>query len=456
MSGGTLGTPVDVRAKPRAVLIPANATSAPVVRGVFPYERVVAVDLQEIHDEDWDVMITESGALSGCEQLLVVGFGLVDIDGVQQWSPSTPIDPGQENTAARNLKQAMLSNRISVTVNPLPSPSNNLLVPDGLDPLVEHLVRTDLVPGFKGGQPWLPLSAPVFGGLPMMGYRPDWYIEPLLSASNGAVLAARVRRSRVSRQGQHPGEVWILPPWVTKHRDWVRAAWKVWAETYPGLIPPPPQWEDSEAWFTPDEMALHERITAVRAERESAIVRLDAEDALLRKSLAAVTQTALTGARRLLSADGDGLVEAVKAALEDLGFLVINMDDKTVKGKRVEDLRVTDADWSGIAEVKGHKRGAPAGDLIKITRFAALYEKETGRPPAAQWYIVNAFRFDEPDTRPVPLEASPEDVEVFGDGGGVVISTVDLFRVWRDVMTGVRNKVEVREAMRTSRGRFTG
>jgi hypothetical protein len=455
MSGGSLGTPVDVRPKPRAVLIPADSESAPVVQGIFPYEHVVVLKGEEIHDEDWDVMVTESGALSGCERLLVVGFGLTNVDGAQQWSPSTPGNPGHGATAV-DVKQAMLSTRISVTVNQVPTPSHNLIIPDGLDPFVERLVRNDLVPGFKGGQPWLPLSMPSFGGLSMMGYRPDWYLSPLLSASNGAVLAARVRRSRVSPRGQHPGEVWILPPWVTKHRDWVRAAWKVWAETYPGLIPSPSQWEDSEAWFTPSELVLHKKIEIVRTRREETVARLDAEEASLRKSLTAATQTALVGARRLLSADGDALVEAVQAALQDLGFSVVNMDEVTVKGKRVEDLRISDGDWSGIAEVKGHKRGAPAGDLIKITRFAGLYENEMGHQPAAQWYIVNAFRFDEPGARPVPLEASPEDVEVFGDGGGVIISTVDLFRVWRDVMTGVRMSHEVREAMKTSHGRFTG
>jgi hypothetical protein len=43
----------------------------------------------------------------------------------------------------------------------------------------------------------------------------------------------------------------------------------------------------------------------------------------------------------------------------------------------------------------------------------------------------------------------------FAEGGGVVISTVDLFQVWRDVMAGRRKKKDVRQVMREAKGRFT-
>jgi hypothetical protein len=454
MSGDVLGSLVVVRAKPRAVFVPRDSESPPVVQGVFPYEHVLDIASGEsIHSEDWEVIVTEAGDLLGNEQLFGVGFGVRYVEGVQQWLPVRPAMPDEVEDPAMQMQRVMARTHTSVSVGSFPTPSHDLLVPPGLDPMVERLVRTDLVPGFQGKQPWLPLEVPP--GPLNWPFKQEWYLTPLLRASNGAVLAARVRRSPVSPSGQAPGEIWILPSWVNKHREWLQAAWRVWATEHPGRFPKPPEWGDSATWYTLEEAAIHDQIVRVRSERDEAVVRFDAEEARLAEALERAAVRARVGARRLLTADGDPLCEAVAEVLGELGFDVVDMDSQVEDGKRVEDLRVREGDWEAIVEVKGDKRGAALRDLLKIGRFAGLYEGETGHAPSAQWFIANGMRLTDPGLRPLPLAGSTEDIDLFAEGGGVVISTVDLFQVWRDVMAGVREKEDVRKVMREAKGRFT-
>ena len=456
MSGDLLGSLVVVRAKPRAVFVPHDSESPPVVQGVFPFEHVLDVGSGElIHSEDWEVIVTEADDLLGNEQLLAVGFGVRNVDGVQQWLPDGPSVLDEAEDPAEYLRQILAGSRTSVSVRPDPTPSQGLLVPPGLDPMVERLVRTDLVPGFEGGKPWLPLEVPPWFLNMRLGIKADWYFSPLLRASNGAVLAARVRRSADSPSGQGTGEIWILPSWVTNHREWLQAAWGVWATEYPGRLPMPPEWGDSATWYTPEEAAIHDQILRVRVDRDEAVVRFDAEEGRLAKELVVASRLARDGARRLLTADGNPLCEAVAEVLRELGFDVVDMDAQVEVGKRVEDLRVREGDWEAIAEVKGDKRGAALRDLLKVGRFAGLYEWETGHAPNARWFIANGMRLTDPALRPLPLAGSTEDIDLFAEGGGVVISTVDLFQVWRDVMAGRREKDDVRQVMRDAKGRFT-
>jgi hypothetical protein len=456
MSGDLLGSLVVVRAKPRAVFVPRDSESPPVVQGVFPYEHVLDVGSGElIHSEDWEVIVTEADDLQGNEQLFGVGFGVRYVQGVQQWLPSRPAMPDEVEDPSLQTKRIAAGIRTTVSVGSDPTPSQGLLVPPGLDPIVERLVRTDLVPGFQEGQPWLPLEVPRGFGNVSFGFKTEWFLTPLLVASNGAVLAARVRRSPVSPSGQLPGEMWILPSWVTKHREWLQAAWRVWATEYPGRFPKSPQWGDSATWYTPEEAAIHDQILLVRSERDQAVARFDAEEASLAEALDRASVLARDGAKRLLTADGDPLCEAVAEVLRELGFDVVDMDAQVEEGKRVEDLRVREGDWEAIAEVKGDKRGAALRDLLKIGRFAGLYEGETGHAPSAQWFIVNGMRLTDPGLRPLPLAGSTEDIDLFAEGGGVIISTVDLFQVWCEVKAGRREKEEVRQVMREAKGRFT-
>jgi hypothetical protein len=147
----------------------------------------------------------------------------------------------------------------------------------------------------------------------------------------------------------------------------------------------------------------------------------------------AVSQSA-RGRRRLITEQGDSLREEAAAALRDLGFEVDERDEEVQPGQpRREDLRIRDSSeegWEAISEVRGHERSSgKTSDFHRLHGWAALYEKEKGRPPDRLIYLVNGPLEDPPDQRPEPFASAAEDVEEFGQLGGVVISTLDLFRV---------------------------
>lgn len=76
------------------------------------------------------------------------------------------------------------------------------------------------------------------------------------------------------------------------------------------------------------------------------------------------------------------------------------------------------------------------------------------RQPSGRWYVVNQFINTDPSTRPGPLVASPDDVEVFASQGGLVVDTRDLFRSLMLIRRGTLSASDLRDAMRKQRGLF--
>jgi hypothetical protein len=160
--------------------------------------------------------------------------------------------------------------------------------------------------------------------------------------------------------------------------------------------------------------------------------------------------------RGLLTAQGDDLVDAVRACLEEIGFHVVNVDQEiATKGDRREDLRISDhdrPDWVAIAEVRGYKRGAQLNDLLRISRFVARYVQEAGRMPDASWYIVNHNMDQDPSIRPTPLASNPTEVTTFVDGNGLIIDTRFLFKKLMEVRSGLIESRDLRLALISGTG----
>jgi hypothetical protein len=112
---------------------------------------------------------------------------------------------------------------------------------------------------------------------------------------------------------------------------------------------------------------------------------------------------------------------------------VTDMDKLTKKGDRREDLRVAIPDrpgWTALVEVRGYKRGAQVNDLQRIGgRFRRRYLQETERDADKVWYVVNQYLGEEPDGRPPTFSYNQQDLETFAEDDGLVIDTVDLFRL---------------------------
>lgn len=278
---------------------------------------------------------------------------------------------------------------------------------------------------------------------------------PLLVNSDGGVLAAIYSHPNIE-------EVWWLPPVKPEDEDfdfasWVTAAMAAWHQADPVRFPGPPDWTRSRAWMTTHELELQGAL-------DEAEHRLVEQQALLVAEVQAKTE-ALAEAqlrhdreeRTLLTGQGDDLVAAVKAMLERLSLVVVDMD-QTRAGQRLEDLRIHDpqTSWTALAEVKGYSTsGGKPSDLAKIARFVGIFENQSGSLPDATWYIVNQHASTPPDRRRLLMSNHPEDVEQFVQHqNGVLIDTRDLFLLDRRVAAGEVKPDQARQILITAKRRF--
>lgn len=147
---------------------------------------------------------------------------------------------------------------------------------------------------------------------------------------------------------------------------------------------------------------------------------------------------------------------AVVAALENLGFSVVDADELPEhKGKKREDLRIGDGDWVALAEVKGMAGAARSNALIQVTNAAAHFASTQGHRPSALWYVVNAYLNDDPAQRPTVLAGRDDDIAMFGDAHhGLVIDTRELFALRQAVMLGTLSPAQARAQLKESTGLF--
>jgi hypothetical protein len=198
-------------------------------------------------------------------------------------------------------------------------------------------------------------------------------------------------------------------------------------------------------------------LQALAEERERIVRELDEREGSLRADLVSAKRAAELGARRLLNAQGDQLVEAVAEALRSLGFSVVDVDATLDGARRVEDLRVSepaDPGWTNITEVKGYSGGARSSDLQRLSNYAELYRTRTERLPDTRWYVVNHALTDPPAGRTEVLAGADDHVDLFAEVGGLVIDTRILFSLVRDVELGLREAETVRQHMRQGTGRL--
>jgi hypothetical protein len=187
---------------------------------------------------------------------------------------------------------------------------------------------------------------------------------------------------------------------------------------------------------------------------------LSNREAELSAKLAECADAAESGPRRLLTAKGDDLVEAVHEALELLGFQVENRDLVNPPSDRLEDLWVTspldDPNWIASVEVRGYSGGAALSDLLRIAgRFAPRFSATTGRPPSRSWYIVNQLIGRDPLTRPQVLAGHPNELAEFASQDGMAMDTADLFTLVRNVELGRFDRDDVRHMLAAGIGRIT-
>ena len=235
------------------------------------------------------------------------------------------------------------------------------------------------------------------------------------------------------RKHSNLGVAW-LPNKVFNQSLWVELLVTRWAQTDKERLPNFADWASTPEWMVPEEETLTKSIQELAANRERTIAQIDKKIAEMTASLREATKTANSGLRRLITAQNDELVSEVASVLKKIGFSV-ELVDETLEDNvpKREDIRLRDPSdkmWEAIVEVRGYARsGGTTADLMRLNRFANLYLKEKERLPDKRIYVANGQLDLIPSQRQSPLASADEDVKVFAEEGGLIIWTLDLFKV---------------------------
>ena len=427
------------RPRPRCLAMGFGFQDFRLLEATLPGIRQIS-SIDDVHQADWDLLICEDVDLRpvGGNLYVIALGGLV-------------IGPTNDDEDLLIARQEYLQDDGEDQVRKPVSVAVEFSTPDPVPGRFETLIADDLVPLLLAGHWHSTLLAyrPADGkvGEPSLAI-PG--VERLLVGSDGAAYAAHFKRPG--------GKAWCLtlPPRANLVA-WVEAAIGHWhsldAKRFPGTLDWTNQaWE----WLTPGEIDAAKQVVEAMEEKrriegleEAAMERFNQARALAR-----------SGPLRLLTDTGKGLADAVRDAFRDIGFVVRDMDEELTDRDALEDLRVSPldrADWVALAEVKGYTRSqGKAEDLLNLTgRFGQRYRRTEGKEPDAYWYVVNHHFGTDPTARPAVLQGSDRDVDSFGAVGGLGIDTVDLFKLWRDVVRGRIAPEDARALFVGVTGRFT-
>lgn len=337
-------------------------------------------------------------------------------------------------------------------------PGRTLVIAQDLSPTLQDLIKSESIPWLQEqlSIPFLTLRQhsmmPPAKPTPRSLTRDEVKsCRPMLSDADGNMVIGAFPRG-------DGGWCWALPHSTDHPELWLAEALTTWQEFAPERFPQIDPWRTRSAWMTAPERAAHEVRDQHVAKRDDMLLDLKKQGLEIDARILAAEKSAEQGPRRLLTSQGDTLVDAVMQALTGLGFLVEDIDDeRDSQGlAKVEDLNVTDPGHSQkvLAEVKGYTGGAKASDLIAIGRHAVRFVKRTGDAPDRTWYVVNQFLDRDPDARQRPLAGAPEDIKAFSDTGGLIIDTRDLFTLTQDVAAGAMSDAQARDTLLEQTGVF--
>jgi hypothetical protein len=275
-------------------------------------------------------------------------------------------------------------------------------------------------------------------------------VSPFLLTASGWTAAGRFARL------EDRAECWVFPAGCDPVRLTSYALTELGVR-YPDRFPPSEPWTQNPRWMTFAELREQREASRLQEERALANARLDQLERESQGRLNDATQSADSGERRLLTAQGADLVAAASQALTELGFCVQNMDDIWPSGDHREDLRLTSPghpDWEAIVEVRGYARGAQMNDLMRLARFARRFQEEVGKWPPATWYVVNQFSNGDPSERDQALASNPSELEEFKLNDGLVLDTRELFKLLMRVRAGEVLPTEAVSQLIEARGRW--
>lgn len=300
-------------------------------------------------------------------------------------------------------------------------------------PLPFHRVREHDFQGLTSTRGWLKLKLHIVNQNFTLEYRES--VRKIfksgaiaISTDNSAPLAVHFLRLESNK-----GLAW-LPHSTFKKAEWIKALIGWWAPADPDSFPSIGNWARLPKWLTQSELRLRTAAHSLAEEREKVLRQFEEKIALTEDQLRMESERADNGIRQLLTEQGDNLVDEVATTFRELGFTVENIDESLEGGaQKREDLRLTapetNSEWEALVEVRGYRRSAgTTADLARLYRFASFYRIEKGREPDLLIYVVNPQIELAPDQREAPLRSAVDDIKVFSDAKGLIVSTLDLFK----------------------------
>ena len=225
---------------------------------------------------------------------------------------------------------------------------------------------------------------------------------------------------------------WVLPVEAPAKPLWLRAFLRFLSTDRPdSIFGYYTDWRNSDPeWMTSPLQEHFHRLHHLENKKKSMLAELDEKIAETREAIQDQSRKEEKGVRRLLTRDGDDLVEAVTDAFKTLGFKVESMDDHhdAENGAKLEDLRVSFGEWTALVEVKGYTKGAKANDLMQVAGRPPLqFQHETDRLPNKIWHVVNISRYIHPSKRGVAISDKTA-LDKFEVSNGCLIDSRDLFK----------------------------
>ncbi|WP_345763365.1 hypothetical protein [Diaminobutyricibacter sp. McL0608] len=308
---------------------------------------------------------------------------------------------------------------------------------------LESLARRSCIPG--EGETYRGVNLPVVPNRVSHSLVQERLDRPLILAS---VFEAEA--------GDDPDSaIWLPYSALSYLQDWAIFAFAYWRRDAPETFPTTADWHRSGEWASPMELEARHVLNAFdQAEAERRRAADDARHQLLEELESAEADGGSW--RGILSQTGDPLVASVKETLELLGFSVIDSDGLPEhKGKKREDLRVSDGEWIALVEVKGYAAAAKSNDLLQLASASVAYASSAGRAPDALWYVTNVYRERDPAQREIPLVGREDDLDSFGDDHhGCLVDTRELFALRQRVATQRTSPEDARNELRSALGRF--
>jgi hypothetical protein len=418
------------------------------ILSLFPTTRMIDIEeLSELHQGEYDIAVTyDENNLSGLDaHLHVVALGGSDL-GRQERSEDVGVFGLDHNASV--AKELELGPTIEQDEQ-LKALVEQTLLPIYAQQSHHHILKCGIRRYYAGGYDEQP------GHL--------WF--PTLMDRDGKVLAGFAKRSETRKPMP---ELWFLPNGIDNEtlKRWLEYLIDRWSPTNPAIFPYRVSWKQQPEWQSAEENKADDNIATLKDEHAKVVQAYEQRLAELKQLREEATVATDSSLRVLLTSQGETLKNAVQATFASFGFTMVDVDKKIDdtaddKADKLEDLQAKtmhqtpSVDWTSLIEVKGYTKGAKINDFLKLNRFTKRYMQESGGiAPNAIWYVVNHDLRADPSSRGIALKANPTEVKEFGKDQGVVIDTVELFKLKKLVDVGAVTAESARKQLMGATGYF--